>query len=59
MNLTEFAVRRWQATLVVFLLLTLLGITAFINIPRSVDPHFPFSLTITTVVLPGADAAEQ
>jgi multidrug efflux pump subunit AcrB len=57
-NLTAFAVRRWQATLVVFLLIAVLGITAFIGIPRSVDPHFPFSLTITTVVLPGADAAE-
>lgn len=58
MNLTVFAVRRWQATLVVFLLIAVLGISAFIGIPRSVDPHFPFSLTITTVVLPGADAAE-
>jgi multidrug efflux pump subunit AcrB len=58
MNLTGFAVRRWQATLVAFLLLAVLGITAFLGIPRSVDPHFPFALTITTVVLPGADAAE-
>ena len=58
MNFTAFAVRRWQATLVVFLLIAVLGISAFIGIPRSVDPHFPFSLTVTTVVLPGADAAE-
>ncbi|MFZ4747121.1 MAG: efflux RND transporter permease subunit [Sphingomonas sp.] len=58
MNLTAVAVRRWQATLVVFLLLAVLGLTAFISIPRSVDPHFPFALTVTTVVLPGADAAD-
>ncbi len=58
MNLTAFAVRQWQATLVAFLLLAVLGLTAFLSIPRSVDPHFPFALTITTVVLPGADAAE-
>ena len=57
MNLTAFAVRRWQATLVVFLLVAVLGLSAFLGIPRSVDPHFPFSLTVTTVVLPGADAA--
>jgi hypothetical protein len=57
-NLTAVAVRRWQATLVVFLLLAVLGLTAFISIPRSVDPHFPFALTVTTVVLPGADAAD-
>ena len=58
MNLTAFAVQRWQATLVAFLLIAVLGVTAFIGIPRSVDPHFPFSLTVTTVVLPGADATE-
>ncbi len=58
MNLTAFAVRRWQATLVIFLLLAVLGVSAFLGIPRSVDPHFPFSVTVTTVVLPGADAAD-
>ncbi len=58
MNLTAFAVRQWQATLVVFLLIAVLGLSAFLSIPRSVDPHFPFALTITTIVLPGADAAE-
>ena len=58
MNLTAFAVRRWQVTLVAFLLLTVLGVSAFLGIPRSVDPHFPFALTVTTVVLPGADAAD-
>ena len=58
MNLTAFAIRRWQATLVAFLLLAVLGISAFVGIPRSVDPHFPFALTVTTVVLPGASAAD-
>ncbi|QNA84806.1 efflux RND transporter permease subunit [Sphingomonas sp. So64.6b] len=59
MNLTAFAVRQWQVTLVAFLLLAMLGISAFLSIPRSVDPHFPGSLTVVTVVLPGADAAEM
>ena len=58
MNIAEFAVRRWQITLVAFLLLALLGINAFLTIPRSVDPHFPIENTIVTVVLPGADAAD-
>ncbi|MBY0519495.1 MAG: efflux RND transporter permease subunit, partial [Sphingomonas sp.] len=57
MNLTEFAVRRWQVTLLVFLLLITLGLSAFLSIPRSVDPHFPIPATIVTVILPGADAA--
>ena len=58
MGLTSFAVRRWQLTLVAFLLLALLGFSAFRSIPRSVDPHFPISAAIVTVVLPGADAAD-
>jgi multidrug efflux pump subunit AcrB len=58
MNLTKFAVKNWQLTLVTFFLAALLGVQAFINIPRAADPHFPFSLVVTTAVLPGADAAE-
>lgn len=57
--MTAFAVRRWQATLVAFLLLSMLGISAFLSIPRSVDPHFPIPNVIVTVLLPGADAAEM
>jgi len=59
MNLTAFAVHRWQVTLVAFLLLAMLGVSAFLSIPRSVDPHFPISTSIVTVVLPGADAADM
>ncbi|MFM5885014.1 MAG: efflux RND transporter permease subunit [Novosphingobium sp.] len=58
MNVTQLAVKHWQLTLVAFMLAALLGIQSFLSIPRSVDPHFPFALTITTAVLPGADAAE-
>lgn len=58
MKLVEFAVRRWQLTLILFLLVASLGVQAFLSIPRSVDPHFPFPLIITTVVVPGADAGE-
>lgn len=58
MNPAAFAVRRWQIVLVAFLLFSILGINAFRSIPRSVDPHFPFSATVTTVILPGADAGE-
>ena len=59
MNLTAFAVARWQITLVAFMLLVVLGISAFLAIPRSVDPHFPVPNAIVTAVLPGADAAEM
>lgn len=58
MKLTEFAVRKWQLTLVGFALICVLGINALLTIPRSVDPYFPVATTIVTAVLPGADAAE-
>ncbi len=59
MNITAFAVHRWQVTLVAFLLVAMLGVSAFLSIPRSVDPHFPISTVIVTVILPGADAADM
>ncbi len=58
MNLVAFAVRRWQLTAVVFLLFAVLGIQAFLTIPRSADPHFPVPTIVTIVALPGADASE-
>jgi multidrug efflux pump subunit AcrB len=57
-RLVELAVRRWQVTLVAFLLLALLGYNAFRQIPRAVDPYFPIPATFVVVTLPGADAAE-
>jgi len=35
MNIAALAVRRWQITLVGFLLLAILGLNAFLTIPRS------------------------
>ncbi|NBW76210.1 MAG: efflux RND transporter permease subunit [Sphingomonadaceae bacterium] len=58
MNLVATAVRRWQITLVAFVLLAMLGFNAFRQIPRAVDPYFPIPLTVVIVTLPGADAAE-
>lgn len=59
MNVTEFAIRRWQLTLVLFALLSALGYSAFSTIPRAVDPHFPLPVVVITAIQPGADAAEM
>jgi multidrug efflux pump subunit AcrB len=59
MNFTEFAIRRWQLTLVLFALLSALGYSAFTSIPRAVDPHFPLPVVVITAIQPGADAAEM
>ena len=57
MNLIAAAVRRWQVTLVAFMLLALLGYNAFRQIPRAVDPYFPIPGVVVIATLPGADAA--
>jgi multidrug efflux pump subunit AcrB len=57
MTIAGAAVRYWQFTLVACVLAALLGVQAFLGIPRSVDPQVPFSAAIVTAVLPGADAA--
>jgi len=58
-NLIDFAVRRWQITLVLFALLTAIGVSAFIGIPRSVDPHFTGPNVLVVVTQPGADPTDM
>jgi multidrug efflux pump subunit AcrB len=54
-----FAVHRWQFTLVAFGLLVMLGVNAFLGVPRSEDPHFPVPIVIIRAVLPGAEPSEM
>ena len=58
MHIAEVAIRRWQLTLVLFALLTALGISAFQQVPRAVDPHFSMPVVSIVASQPGADAAE-
>ena len=58
MHIAEFAIRRWQLTLVLFSLLCALGFSAFQQVPRAVDPHFSMPVVSIVAVQPGADAAE-
>jgi len=59
MKLLEFPIRRWQFTVVVFALLTALGIASILTIPRSEDPNFPIAAFQISTVYPGADAIEM
>lgn len=59
MSLAASAISRWQLTMVLFALLTALGINAFMSIPRAVDPHFPIPVVLITALQPGADAADM
>lgn len=52
--MSEFAVKRWQFTLVVFLAFAALGIQSLFTIPKSEDPTFPFATFAVVAVLPGS-----
>jgi multidrug efflux pump subunit AcrB len=52
--LAEFAVKRWQFTLVLFLSLSALGYNALVSIPKAEDPTFPLATFVVVGVLPGA-----
>ena len=57
--LAKFVIDRWQLTLVLFLLLSVLGFGAYFNITRAVDPHFPVPVVQITAIQPGADAQDM
>ena len=57
--LAQFVIKRWQLTLVLFLLLIFMGVSALNNITRAVDPHFPIPVVSIIAILPGADAQDM
>ncbi len=59
MSLSEFSVRNFPFTLVMFGLLAALGISSLRSIPRTEDPYFPISAFSIVAVYPGADPLEM
>ena len=59
MGFIAFAIQRWQITLVAFLLLAAIGTSAFLTIPRSVDPHFPSPFVNVVATVPGAEPSDM
>ncbi len=57
--LAQFVISRWQLSLVLFILLVVLGISALVNIPKAVDAHFPIPAVNIIAIQPGADAQEM
>jgi multidrug efflux pump subunit AcrB len=58
MNVTDFAVKRPQFSLVLLLLLIVVGITSLLGIPKAEDPSFPGTTFTVVAVLPGASPAD-
>src|SRR5512133_1905570 len=54
MKISELAVKNYQFTIVIFLMLIALGIYSFINIPQAEDPEFPISIFPVIAIYPGA-----
>src|SRR5262245_23743262 len=54
MKLTEFSVRNWQFTVVLFVILVALGVAAWFGIPRPEDPPLDFPTFTVVAVSPGA-----
>lgn len=59
MKLPSYAIRNYQFTLVVVLLLALLGVISFQTMPRSEDPQFDFPMVIVTVAYPGTSPLDM
>ncbi|WP_396220249.1 efflux RND transporter permease subunit [Gemmatimonas sp.] len=58
-NLAEFSVKRWQFTVLLFLMFGALGITSWMAIPRAEDPDFPVPIFTTVAVYPGASPEDM
>ncbi len=56
MKLTEIAIKENRLTLVMVFFITLGGLIALFNLPRSEDPKIPFRFALITTVYPGASA---
>ena len=58
MKLSEFSVRNWQFTVVLFGMLAVMGLNSFFSVPRSEDPVFPIAIFPVVAVYPGAGPAD-
>jgi len=58
MKISETAVKNYQFTIVIFLLLVAVGIYSFMKIPQAEDPEFPISIFPIIAIYPGASPAD-
>ena len=58
MKLPRLAIDNGQFTLTIALLLVLIGIISYLNMPRSEDPQFDLPVTLIEVIYPGASPSD-
>ena len=59
MKITEFSVKNYQFTLIVFIALMAMGITTLLNMPRSEDPVFNAPQFYLIAVYPGTSPRDM
>ena len=59
MKISELAVKNYQFTIVIFLLLIALGVWSYLKIPQAEDPEFPVSIFPVIAIYPGASPADM
>lgn len=58
MKLPSIAIKNAQFTITLVVLLVLVGIVSYLNMPRSEDPQFDLPITLVEIVYPGASATD-
>lgn len=58
-GLVAFSVKRWQFTVLLFLMFAALGASNWMAIPRAEDPDFPVPIFTTVAVYPGASPEDM
>ncbi len=59
MNITQFSVRNYQFTLIVFVMLATLGISALLNMPRGEDPDTEAPSFSAIIIYPGTSPKDM
>lgn len=59
MKISEFSVKNYQFTLILFVMLLVLGLNALFNMPRGEDPPFEAPIYVVSAVYPGTSPADM
>src|SRR6201994_3584040 len=59
MNITQFSVRNYQFTLIVFVMLAAIGISALLNMPRGEDPDTEAPTFSAIIIYPGTSPKDM
>ena len=59
MKITDFSVKNYQFTLIVFVMLAAIGVNSLLNMPRGEDPDIQAPTFSTIVIYPGTSPKDM